>query len=152
MKSPIVRDLSLLYEPFKDTVEELIFNAKKQGLNVAPFETIRSVERQQSLYGEQASRIKTSNHQFGLAVDLYPITPSGGFYGGKRLDRWPHWAELGKIGKDLGLAWGGDWKSFKDYVHFENLYGAPRKMVIMQYYSHGIQRVWDYMDNWRKMI
>jgi peptidoglycan L-alanyl-D-glutamate endopeptidase CwlK len=26
---------------------------------------------------------------------------------------------VGKIGKDLGLEWGGDWKTMKDLPHFQ---------------------------------
>lgn len=29
------------------------------------------------------------------------------------------WAKIGKIGTDVGLVWGGNFKSIKDYPHFE---------------------------------
>lgn len=31
----------------------------------------------------------------------------------------PKWKIAGRIGKSLGLTWGGDWKSFSEYPHFE---------------------------------
>lgn len=34
-------------------------------------------------------------------------------------DRLDLFAELGRIGKELGLVWGGDWPKLKDMPHFE---------------------------------
>lgn len=31
----------------------------------------------------------------------------------------PAWKIAGKIGKSVGLEWAGDWKSFKEYPHFQ---------------------------------
>lgn len=31
----------------------------------------------------------------------------------------PDYLEAGKIGESVGLKWGGSWKNFKDYPHFE---------------------------------
>lgn len=31
----------------------------------------------------------------------------------------PDYFEAGKIGESVGLIWGGSWKNFKDYPHFE---------------------------------
>lgn len=53
-----------------------------------------------------------SKHNYGVAFDIYPIQAG-----------WdvthPHWTKIGDIGVGLGLEWGGDWKNFKDYPHFE---------------------------------
>jgi len=54
-----------------------------------------------------------SNHNFGIAWDI------GLFQGKKYLTESPLYVECGEIGKSLGLAWGGDWKSFPDQPHFE---------------------------------
>lgn len=31
----------------------------------------------------------------------------------------PHWRKAGKIGTDIGLTWGGNWKGIIDMPHFE---------------------------------
>lgn len=56
-----------------------------------------------------------SNHIKGIAIDFAP------FRAGKIWWNAPDsvWAEMGKIGKKYGFAWGGDWKGFVDKPHFE---------------------------------
>jgi peptidoglycan L-alanyl-D-glutamate endopeptidase CwlK len=29
------------------------------------------------------------------------------------------WKQVGEIGKSCGLEWAGDWKTFKEYPHFQ---------------------------------
>lgn len=63
-----------------------------------------------------------SNHNFGCAVDI------GLFKDGDYLEDSPLYKEAGPIGKSVGLTWGGDWKTIKDYPHFEALeFKAPVK-------------------------
>lgn len=31
----------------------------------------------------------------------------------------PAWKKAGKIGKEIGLEWAGDWTTFKEYPHFQ---------------------------------
>jgi peptidoglycan L-alanyl-D-glutamate endopeptidase CwlK len=38
-------------------------------------------------------------------------------------DKEPDFMECVRIFKEHGWAWGGDWKSFKDYPHFEKTFG-----------------------------
>jgi hypothetical protein len=54
-----------------------------------------------------------SNHNYGIAVDVTI------FRGTNPIFESPHYRELGKIGKALGLTWGGDWVSINDEPHFE---------------------------------
>lgn len=48
------------------------------------------------------------------AYDLVPIVAEKAAW-----DRLDLFAELGRIGKELGLVWGGDWPKLKDMPHFE---------------------------------
>lgn len=82
---------------------------------------IRTLEEQQKAFASNCSKCdgiqKRSKHQDGLAVDVipYPINWNdiNAFY------------ELAgcvkTIAKQKGIniRWGGDWKSFKDYPHWE---------------------------------
>jgi peptidoglycan L-alanyl-D-glutamate endopeptidase CwlK len=31
----------------------------------------------------------------------------------------PDWQKAGKIGREVGLEWAGDWRSFKEFPHFQ---------------------------------
>jgi peptidoglycan L-alanyl-D-glutamate endopeptidase CwlK len=60
----------------------------------------------------------SSFHNYMLAIDFAMITNGkDDFVVG------PHWMEIVAIMKKYGMEWGGDWKSIKDYPHFENRYG-----------------------------
>lgn len=48
------------------------------------------------------------------AYDLVPLVD-----GKVAWDRLDLFAELGRIGKELGLVWGGDWPKLRDMPHFE---------------------------------
>jgi peptidoglycan L-alanyl-D-glutamate endopeptidase CwlK len=54
-----------------------------------------------------------SNHNFGLAWDV------GLFRGNDYLEESPFYDNVGTIGKQLGLEWGGDWIKFPDRPHFQ---------------------------------
>lgn len=54
-----------------------------------------------------------SNHNFGIAFDI------GVFEGGAYIGESPKYKAVAVLGKELGLSWGGDWKSIQDEPHFE---------------------------------
>jgi hypothetical protein len=72
---------------------------------------------------------KLSNHSTGCAVDINPllnpqilndkIYPSNGKYSVKEPGTISKNSFIVKLFKKLGWTWGGDWKSTKDYQHFE---------------------------------
>lgn len=82
------------------------------------FEGYRSVARQEHLYAQGRSRpgdIITNSrvpdhHGYGLAADIV-------WYDAKGVPHWNGpdalWSWLGHCARANGLAWGGDWKTFK---------------------------------------
>jgi peptidoglycan L-alanyl-D-glutamate endopeptidase CwlK len=59
-----------------------------------------------------------SFHNYMLAADMAMITDGkDDFVVG------PHWMTVVAIMKKHGFEWGGDWKSIKDYPHFEMSFG-----------------------------
>lgn len=80
---------------------------------------------------------KLSAHARGMAIDVNPlynpyvktkngltiVQPEGGRAWVKRGDHVPYGIENGDLMlalfKERGWTWGGDWKSLKDYQHFE---------------------------------
>jgi peptidoglycan L-alanyl-D-glutamate endopeptidase CwlK len=59
------------------------------------------------------ARAGFSNHNFGIAFDI------GVFEGTKYLDESPKYKAVGVLGMDLGLEWGGNWKTIVDEPHFQ---------------------------------
>jgi peptidoglycan L-alanyl-D-glutamate endopeptidase CwlK len=57
-----------------------------------------------------------SNHQSGLALDVVPRNGNNPI--------WPshsdiRWEQISQVMKRFGFTWGGDWKKFPDYPHYE---------------------------------
>jgi len=119
---------SKIQSVFRDWILECQILAKAFGYEYKAISGNRTWEEQAKLYaqgrttpGKIVTNAKAgySNHNFGLAVDM------GVFKDGKYLDgSKPSEAEAfhrkaADIAKKYNIEWGGDWKSFKDYPHFE---------------------------------
>ncbi|CAM4014822.1 LysM peptidoglycan-binding domain-containing protein [Geobacillus stearothermophilus] len=107
---------------------QLIEEAYREGINVIITQGLRTVEEQNALYAQgrtKPGKIVTnakggySYHNFGLAFD-FAIMKDDGNISWNVDDKWKLVAQ---IGKSLGLEWGGDWKSFPDYPHFQYTFG-----------------------------
>ena len=107
---------------------QLIEQAYKEGINVIITQGLRTIEEQNELYAQgrtKPGKIVTnakggySYHNFGLAFDFALLNPDGSV--NWNVDE--KWKRVGAIGKSLGLEWGGDWKDFKDYPHFQMTFG-----------------------------
>ena len=107
---------------------QLIEQAYKERINVIITQGLRTVEEQNELYAQgrtKPGKIVTnakggySYHNFGLAFDFAILKDDGSV--NWNVDE--KWKRVGAIGKSLGLEWGGDWTSFKDYPHFQYTFG-----------------------------
>ena len=58
-----------------------------------------------------------SFHNYGLAIDVVEIKGKSALYKNSQ------WKKIGKIGKQHGFEWGGDWKRFVDKPHFQITFG-----------------------------
>lgn len=105
--------------------EKLITECAKQGLTVKLGECFRSAQEQDALYAQ--GRTKPGNivtnargssyssmHQWGVAFDVIRNDGKGAY---NNSGNW--FQKVGKIGKSLGLEWGGDWTSPVDMPHFQ---------------------------------
>ncbi len=61
-----------------------------------------------------------SDHQSGLAVDVVPLQGTRAVW--PALSD-PRWKQISDVMKKHGFEWGGDWKRFPDYPHYQM---APR--------------------------
>lgn len=113
---------------------------------------LRTFEEQNGLYaigrtkpGRKVTNAKggDSFHNYGLAVDIVLLidkdkngtweTASWDMLSDFDGDLVPDWMEIVKIFKKYGWAWGGDFKSFKDYPHFQKTFGLTLKEVKKRY-------------------
>lgn len=80
---------------------------------------VRTVEEQRLLVAKGASKTMDSRHLTGHAVDVAALI------GNEVRWDWPLYRTISRAFKqaakelDVPIAWGGDWKSFKDGPHYE---------------------------------
>lgn len=62
-----------------------------------------------------------SNHNFALAVDVFPLWNDGKLHMDAKSDKKniEILRKISSVGKSIGLEWGGDWKSMVDNPHFQ---------------------------------
>jgi lambda family phage tail tape measure protein len=110
-------DLDTARERLQDYANKLVERAAAEGIDLKVTSLVRSREQQQRLYDAWLARAKTglpaappgnSKHEQGLAFDV-------AIQGGGSPEQWQR---LGRIGKSMGLRWGGDFAR-SDPVHFE---------------------------------
>ncbi len=112
-------------------------------------ECYRTVAEQNALYAKgrtKPGRIVTkvrgssysSQHQWGVAVDFF-YNKKGQAYSNMKFFR-----EVGAYAKKLGLGWGGDWRSFKDYPHlYLKDWGSGTSILKRKYGSFAnFKRTW----------
>jgi len=101
--------------------KEFLKLCKDNGLEVRITEGYRTLARQQELYNQGRTtpgaivtnaKAGESLHNWKCAFDV--VFVNGGY---NRPNK--DWQAIGKIGKSIGLEWGGDWVSFQDRPHFQ---------------------------------
>ncbi|EAC2891949.1 TPA_asm: N-acetylmuramoyl-L-alanine amidase family protein [Listeria monocytogenes] len=109
-----------------DKTRNVIKKMAKQGIYLCVAQGYRSKAEQNALYAQGRTKpgsIVTnakggqSNHNFGVAVDLCLYSNDG-----KKViweSTTSRWKKVVAAMKAEGFKWGGDWKTFKDYPHFE---------------------------------
>ena len=102
---------------------EWVKACESAGLKVAIGETYRTVAEQDALYaqgrtkpGNKVTNARgssySSQHQWGIAFDFYRADGKGAYN-----EDGDFFGRAATIAKNLGLAWGGDWKSIVDKPH-----------------------------------
>ena len=100
----------------------LVTKAAGSGIAIKVISGLRTYDEQNDLYAQGRTKpgeIVTnarggySNHNFGIAFDI------GVVEGSRYLDESPQYKAVGVLGTDLGLEWGGNWKTIQDEPHFQ---------------------------------
>ena len=116
------RAIATLLPEVRPYARALFFKARDQGIAINILSGTRSDEEQDRLYAKGRTapgpkvtnaRAGYSNHNFGIAFDI------GVFDGNRYLPESPLYKVVGALGMELGLDWGGNWKSIVDQPHFE---------------------------------
>lgn len=101
---------------------EFIVKVEKAGYKVLMQSGYRDFHKQARLHAEDSrnARAGYSNHNYGYALDINIIDPKTGDIILRKSSSKQKWIDSGivKIAKDLGLDWGGDFKSYHDPIHF----------------------------------
>ena len=128
-----VSSLEGLKEPFRSAVKWLIARLAYHDVHVVLFETHRGIELQEEYYkiGTSKAKFGQSAHNWGYAADFVldtkKVKTRTRMHKGKPYpDPWDNttpealmtWKKFGKIAKECGLTWGGEWK-FVDLPHVE---------------------------------
>jgi len=100
----------------------LVQKAQQSGIRIKIISGLRSYAEQDALYAQGRTtpgvkvtnaRAGYSNHNFGIAFDI------GVFEGSAYLAESVKYKAVGALGMDLGLEWGGSWKTIVDQPHFQ---------------------------------
>ena len=96
----------------------LLARAAAQGLDALVVQTVRDEEYQRYLvsqgFAAKTATVPTFHARgVGLAFDVCKNVK------GHEYDDPAFFAAMGRLGKEMGFTWGGDWRSFPDRPHFQ---------------------------------
>ncbi len=101
---------------------ELVAAAAAKGITLQIISGSRTYDEQNEIYAQGRTkpgsivtnaRAGYSWHNFSIAFDV------GVFLDSRYIPESPKYKEVGQLGKDIGLEWGGDWTSIDDQPHFQ---------------------------------
>jgi peptidoglycan L-alanyl-D-glutamate endopeptidase CwlK len=116
------RVIATLLPEVQPYAQALVMKSAASGIAIKVISGLRTYDEQNDLYAQgrtKPGKIVTnarggySNHNFGIAFDI------GVFEGSRYLDDSPKYKAVGVLGVDLGLEWGGNWKTIQDEPHFQ---------------------------------
>lgn len=98
------------------------------GIELLITSTYRDGESQNALFAQgrtapgsivTRARAGESFHNYRVAYDVVPLVDGKPVWDASH----PVWREVGRIGKECGLEWAGDWRDFPEYPHFQYTQG-----------------------------
>ena len=154
----MARDITALHPDLQVAAAKLKEICKAHGISINYSECLRTKAEQDALYakgrtapGKIVTKAKgssySSQHQWGVAIDFYLDMDVDGD-GQKADDAFNDSTGLFKrvadLAKSIGLAWGGDWKSFKDKPHlYLPQWGSTTSKLKAQYGTpENFMRTW----------
>jgi len=114
--------IATLLPPAQPLARALVQKSALNGIQIKIISGLRTYDEQNALYAQgrtaPGSKVTNarggySNHNFGIAFDI------GVFEGTRYLPESPKYKAAGVLGMELGLEWGGNWKTLVDQPHFQ---------------------------------
>lgn len=127
-------------------VVQMVEEALKDGVVLQVVQGLRTIAEQDALYaqgrtkpGQKVTNARggQSMHNYGLAVDLAPVIDGKVSWNERHFRAYREWS------KNVGLEWGGNWKSFVDLPHVQDTEGMNLAAVQKLYRAGGLQAVWN---------
>ncbi|MDO7193135.1 LysM peptidoglycan-binding domain-containing protein [Acinetobacter nosocomialis] len=125
------RAIARLHPQVRDLIRKFINEVyAKHQVQLVIVQDYRTYAQQDALYakgrttpGSIVTRARggQSNHNFALAVDVFPLWEDGKLHMDAKSDakNIQILRKVAPVGKSIGLEWGGDWKSIVDNPHFQ---------------------------------
>ncbi len=116
------KNIATLLPQVQPMARALVQKAAAAGITIRILSCLRTYAEQDALYAQGRTapgdvvtnaRGGYSNHNFGIAFDV------GVFEGNRYLGDSPKYKAVGALGMDLGLEWGGNWKTIVDQPHYQ---------------------------------
>ena len=116
------KTIATLLPQVQPMARALVQKAAASGITIRIISGLRTYAEQDALYAQGRTapgKVVTnarggySNHNFGIAFDI------GVFEGNRYLADSPKYKAVGALGVDLGLEWGGNWKTIVDQPHYQ---------------------------------
>ncbi len=116
------KNIATLLPEVRPIARTLVHKAAAANIQIKVISGTRSFAQQDRLFAQGRTkpgrkvtnaRGGFSNHNFGIAFDI------GVFEGSRYLPNSPKYKAVGALGVDLGLEWGGNWKTIVDQPHYQ---------------------------------
>jgi peptidoglycan L-alanyl-D-glutamate endopeptidase CwlK len=116
------KSIATLLPEVQPIARALVQKAAQSGIQIKILSALRTYAEQDALYAQGRTKPGAkvtnarggySNHNFGIAFDV------GVFEGTKYLGESVKYKAIGVLGIELGLEWGGNWKTIVDQPHFQ---------------------------------
>ena len=143
--------LAQVYPGLADKIRSMAATLEAEAIDIRVTQGLRTVAEQEALYaqGRTSSGDIVTNaaggyswHNFGLAIDVVPLTPLGPDWDTAH----PVWGRIVAVGTGLGLTAGAQWRTFTDWPHFQ-LTGrfpvTPNDEARLFLSTGGVEAVWE---------
>lgn len=125
------RSINKLLPTVREAAKKALAELDKAGVKYLITCTYRTREEQAALYaqgrttpGKKVTNAKPgqSFHEYGVALDIYPVVNGKIDFAGSHL---AIWKQIAAAFKKYGFEWAYEWKTFKEMPHFQMTKGNP---------------------------